>query len=298
MTLADIFEINDPICIEPAIMDCADSEYTRFLLDGDYSAAKLLVDENEDPIAAAFLEEGGWTVTSFVFRPFSVEVLERFEALDGDIYQEERSNYLAALREYYCGEIVREFPDVIEDNREGRYEMIESLFKSLNLIPGSEIMEGNVGNSAGDGTGNVSAKPTAIDFCCGSGVATSVLRDLGYETLSFDYDAALISCGIQRKRLEPSRAMCLDGTRASDFCPKCNLGIGLMLGDITNFNADMWEDIIYELFELSEKTVISTATKPEIERVAGWCSDAGRRYKIIENDRDPIYDSWVCVSEE
>ena len=120
MTLADIFEINDPICIEPAIMDCADSEYTRFLLDGDYSAAKLLVDENEDPIAAAFLEEGGWTVTSFVFRPFSVEVLERIEALDGDIYQEERSNYLAALREYYCGEIVREFPDVIEDNREGR----------------------------------------------------------------------------------------------------------------------------------------------------------------------------------
>ncbi|MBQ3717846.1 MAG: hypothetical protein II893_00385 [Methanomicrobium sp.] len=288
MTLAEIFEINDPICIEPAIMDCADSEYTRFLLDGDYSAAKLLVDENEDPIAAAFLEEGGWTVTSFVFRPFSFEVLERVEALDGDIYQEERSNYLAALREYYCNEILKEFPDVIEDNREGRYEMIEGLFDSLNLIPETD------GNGAGDST----AKPTAIDFCCGSGVATSVLRDLGYETLSFDYDAALISCGIQRKRLEPSRAMCLDGTRASDFCPKCNLGIGLMLGDITNFNADMWEDIIYELFELSEKTVISTATKPEIERVAGWCSDAGRRYRIIGNDRDPIYDAWVCVSEE
>ncbi|MBP5082616.1 MAG: hypothetical protein J6104_00050, partial [Methanomicrobium sp.] len=255
MTLADIFEINDPICIEPAIMDCADSEYTRFLLDGDYSAAKLLVDENEDPIAAAFLEEGGWTVTSFVFRPFSVEVLERIEALDGDIYQEERSNYLAALREYYCGEIVKEYPDVIEDNREGRYEMIESLFKSLNLRPGSERKDGK---SAGDGAGDCAAKPTAIDFCSGSGVATSVLRDFGYETLSFDCDAALISCGIQRKRLEPSRAMCLDGTRASDFCPKCNLGIGLMLGDITNFNADMWEDIIYELFELSEKTVIST----------------------------------------
>ena len=269
-------------------MDCADSEYTRFLLDGDYTAAKLLVDENEDPIAAAFLEEGGWTVTSFVFRPFSFEVLERVEALDGDIYQEERSNYLGALREYYCNEILKEFPDVIEDNREGRYEMIESLFKSLNLIPERE----------GDGAGDSAAKPTAIDFCCGSGVATSVLRDLGYETLSFDYDAALISCGIQRKRLEPSRAMCLDGTRASDFCPKCNLGIGLMLGDITNFNADMWEDIIYELFELSEKTVISTATKPEIERIAGWCSDAGRKYRIIENDRDPIYDSWVCVSEE
>ena len=288
MTLAEIFEINDPICIEPAIMDCADSEYTRFLLDGDYTAAKLLVDENEDPIAAAFLEEGGWTVTSFVFRPFSFEVLERVEALDGDIYQEERSNYLGALREYYCHEILKEFPDVIEDNREGRYEMIESLFKSLNLIPERE----------GDGAGDSTAKPTAIDFCCGSGVATSVLRDLGYETLSFDYDAALISCGIQRKRLIPSRAMCLDGTRASDFCPKCNLGIGLMLGDITNFNADMWEDIIYELFELSEKTVISTATKPEIERIAGWCSDAGRKYRIIENDRDPIYDSWVCVSEE
>ncbi|MBR6447220.1 MAG: hypothetical protein IKS74_01915 [Methanomicrobium sp.] len=284
MTLADIFEINDPICIEPAFMDCADNEYTRFLLDGDYSAAKLLVDENEDPMAAAFLEEGGWTVTSFVFRPFSVEVLERFEALDGDIYQEERSNYLAALREYYCGEIVKEYPDVIEDNREGRYEMIESLFDSLNLRQ--------------DAAGKTESPLTAIDFCCGSGVATSVLRDIGYETLSFDCDPALISCGIQKKRLIPSRAMCLDGTRASDFCPKCNLGIGLMLGDISNFNADMWSDIIYELFTLSEKTIITTATKPEIEMVAGWCADEGRRYKIIENDRDPIYDAWVCVSEE
>ena len=71
-----------------------------------------------------------------------------------------------------------------------------------------------------------------------------------------------------------------------------------MLGDISNFNADMWSDIIYELFTLSEKTIITTATKPEIEMVAGWCADEGRRYKIIENDRDPIYDAWVCVSEE
>ncbi len=295
MSIAEIFEINDPICIEPTYMDCADSGYTGYLLDGDYSGAKLLVDENEDPIAVALLEEGGWTVSSFVFRPFSYEVLERFEALNGDIYQEERSSYLSALREYYCDEILKEFPDVLEDNREGRYEMIEGLFDSLNLRLRQNKDADNNGDKGEDAGGKM---PTAIDFCCGSGVATSVLRDLGYETLSFDYDAALISCGIQRKRLEPSRTMCLDGTRASDFCPKCNLGIGLMLGDITNFNADMWEDIIYELFSLSEKTIITTATKPEIERVAGWCSDAGRKYKIIENDRDPIYDLWICVSEE
>jgi hypothetical protein len=139
---------------------------------------------------------------------------------------------------------------------------------------------------------------TALDFCCGSGVATSVLSAMDYETLSFDYDAGLISLGIQQKRLTPESTMCIDGADASLFCEPADLGIGLMLGDITNFNADMWENIVYELFSLSKLSVISVASGPEIEKVAQWCQDAGRKPEIIQNDKDPIYDAWVCYSEE
>ncbi|MDD4127049.1 MAG: hypothetical protein PHV39_05115 [Methanomicrobium sp.] len=277
MKIADIFEIDDFISIEPTMMDQTEDGYTRMAVSIEPDSGRLLVDENEEPIAACFHDENGWTVSSYLYRPFSFEILELLESCSGEIYQEKRDDYAGALREYYCSEIVREFPGVTEDNRPGRYEMIESLLKKV------------LGRKSGK---------TAIDFCCGSGVATNVLSDMGFETLSFDYDASLISCGIQHKRLDPQNTMCLDGADASVFCPPSDLGIGLMLGDITNFNAGMWEDIVFELFSLTKTSVISTATEREIEMIAGWCRDSGRKPEIIENDRDPIYDAWVCYSEE
>ncbi|MBN2734930.1 MAG: hypothetical protein JXQ82_08765 [Methanomicrobiaceae archaeon] len=277
MKLADIFEIDDPVCIEPALSDHPEDGYTGMAASMESDEGRLLVDENEEPIAAAFHDDKGWLISSFIYRPFSVDIIEKIESCEGEIYQEKRDVYIRSIREYYCDEIVREFPFVTEDNRPGRYEMIESLFDDIKLKKCGK---------------------TALDFCCGSGVATSVLSAEGYETLSFDYDASLLSLGIQQKRLIPEKTMCIDGADASLFCEPADLGIGLMLGDITNFNADMWENIVHELLSLSKISVISVATGPEIEKVAGWCQDAGRKPDIIQNDIDPIYDAWVCYSEE
>ncbi|MBP2133906.1 hypothetical protein J2128_001860 [Methanomicrobium sp. W14] len=277
MKIADIFEIESPVCIEPALMDHTEDGYTNMVLSMETECGRLLVDENEDPVAVAFHDKNGWFVSSYLYRPFSPDILELFETCSGDIYQEKREVYEGALREYYCGDILSEFPEVIEDNRPGRYEMIESLLSEL-------LGEGN--------------NKTALDFCCGSGVASKVLSDMGYKTLSFDYDASLISCGLQHERLSPERTICIDGTDASVFCSPSFAGTGLMFGDITSFNASMWEDITAELFSLSEKTVISVATEREIRMIGEWCRDAGRKPEIIENDRDPIYDAWVCYSEK
>ncbi|MDD3407259.1 MAG: hypothetical protein PHP13_04160 [Methanomicrobium sp.] len=277
MKISDIFEIDDYICIEPSMMSQTDEGCTAMFLESVPDFAKLLVDEDEDPVACAFNDEGKWVVSSYLYRPFSGEILNFVEDLNGDIYQEKREVYACALRKYYCDDILMEFPTVTEDNRSGRYEMIESLLNDL-------VKEGS--------------GKTAVDFCCGSGVATKVLSDMGCSTISFDYDASLLSCGIQHKRINPQLAMCIDAREASLFCDPSDIGIGLMLGDITNFDAPMWEDIVFELLSLSKKSVITTATRREIEMVAGWCMDAGRKPEIIENERDPIYDVWVCFSEE
>jgi len=281
MNISDIFEIEEFVCIEPGLMDHMQEGYTGFAVSMEPDCGKILVDEDEKPMAAAFHVDDeftkGWAVSSYLYRPFSEAVLELFESCGGDIYQEKRCDYEDALREYYCDDIISEFPDVMEDNRPGRYEMIESLLKDF------------IGCSKGK---------SALDFCCGSGVATNVLSDMGYKTLSFDYDASLLSCGLKQKRLNPKRTMCIDAQEASVFCGHTDVGIGLMFGDIAGFNADMWGEITAELFSLSTKTVISVATEREIHLVEDWCVDSGRNPEIIENERDPIYDAWVCFSEE
>ncbi|WOF16562.1 class I SAM-dependent methyltransferase [Methanoplanus sp. FWC-SCC4] len=277
MKINDIFEIENLECLEPTLNDHTETGYTGMTLSLDADDARLLIDEEENPVAIAVHEkDGGWLVSSFLYRPFSLGILEFFEEFGSDIYQENRNTCLFALREYYCNDILNEFPSVIEDNRPGRYEMIKSLLDQTGW----------------DGKGK-----TALDFCCGSGVATSVLRDKGFETLSFDNDAGLISRGIQSGRLLPDYSMCIDASCASVFCPDADFGIGLMLGDITAFNSHIWEGISAEIFGLCENVLISTATEPEIKRIEGWCRDSGRKAEIFSNDRDPIYDAWVCLSE-
>lgn len=287
MKIEDIFDLgkDDFEFIEPTLMDQIEDGYTQMAVSMEADMGKLLVDENEEPISVAFHDENGWVVSSYLYRPFSIDIINLFESSSGEIYQENRDDFACALREYYCREIVEEFSDVTEDNRPGRYEMIKSLL--------TEVLTDKPGKLSGNLKGSY-----ALDFCCGSGVATSVLSDIGFKALSFDYDASLISSGIKNKRLNPEFTMCIDGAEASVFCPPAEVGIGLMLGDITNFNSEMWENIVFELFSLTQKSVISTATKREIELVAEWCRDFGREPEIIENDRDPIYDKWVCYSEE
>lgn len=93
--------------------------------------------------------------------------------------------------------------------------------------------------------------------------------------------------------------MWIDGTRAGDYIDDpVDAGVALMLGDISSYNASMWEEIVAELLDLSQETLITVATEPEVRQVAEWCEDAGREPEVRENDRDPIYDRWVCFSRE
>jgi len=276
MTIENLFEIKGLRCIEPSFAELTEDLYTMMLLEGGADEARLLVDEDEQPIALALRRSDVWGVASFVFRPCYMEVIEAFEETGGDIYQEPRAAWITALRAYYAGELQREVSPAPEDMRPDRPDLVAAL---LGEVWG--------------------ARPgwTCLDCGCGSGAGSLVLRRLGMTPLAYDNDAELISRGLAAGRLLPEDTMWVDGTRAGDYIDEpVEAGVALMLGDISSFTAPMWEEIVAELLDLSQETLITVATEPEVRMVAEWCEDAGREAEVRENGRDPIYDRWVCFS--
>jgi hypothetical protein len=275
MTIDTLLELDGLSCVEPSFAELTDDYYTTLVTDAEPEDARLLVDEDENPLAVAVREEGSWYVASFAFRTPTIEVIELMEHTGGDIYQQPRSAWITALREYYSAEIVREFPLAPEDTREERIAMTGALLQDIwgDKRPGF-----------------------CLDCCCGSGIGSSALRRSGITTLAYDNDPALLALGFETGRLLPAETMWIDATQASKYTDPAPAGIGLMLGDIRPYNAAMWEEIVAELLGLTDETVITVATEPEIMLVEKWCMAAECGVEIFENERDPIYDRWVCIA--
>ncbi len=94
---------------------------------------------------------------------------------------------------------------------------------------------------------------TCIDCGCGSGVGSLVLRELGYTPLSYDNDPAPLSLGIEKGRLRPKETMCLDATQIAAYTEPVPKAIGIMMGEINTFSADMWHQIAAGLFAVAKR---------------------------------------------
>lgn len=275
MNIAEILELEDLRLVEPSFADLTDSRYNTLLAQQDAHEGRLLLDEAEEPLALAFQGANGWIAGTFLCRNPSVPLIDLFESVNGEIFQENRAVFAGAVREYFSNILVAEVPPAIEDLNPARRGILGTL------------IENTWGSSRGE---------TCVDCCCGSGVGSLVLRDLGYSPLSYDNDASLLSRGMQAGRLLPEETMCLDATIASQYVEPSPKGIGIMLGEFNSFNQDMWEAIVRELFEATKETLITVGTEPEARLVAEWGKDMGRTIEVRENPADPIYDLWVCES--
>ena len=120
---------------------------------------RLLVDGDGEPIALAFHGTGGWVAASFLFRNPTAGLIEQFESMNGEIFQEDRPVFTAAVREYYSTILMKEVPPAIEDLNPVRRGILSALIEK-------HWGRGYHGK--------------CIDCCCGSGVGSLVLRDLGY----------------------------------------------------------------------------------------------------------------------
>jgi hypothetical protein len=275
MKVADILGVDGCRLVEPSFAELTMDSYTALLLRAMADEARLLVDEEEEPLALALHDESGWHAVSFLFRDPTLAAIECFEEIGGDIYQESRAAWLSAVREYYSLDICKNVLPALEDlppDREGKIrDLIDEVW--------------------GDRPGTL-----CLDCCCGSGVGTAALRASGMQTLAYDNDPALLALGLSRGRLAPADTMCIDAREASRYIAPAPLGAIFMAGEIYSYNADLWEPIVTELLALTDEALITVGTEPEAALVEGWCTGQGRDARVFENRRDPIYDRWCCVA--
>ena len=274
---ARILDLHEVRMIEPSLSALTDPVYSAMICEDPAAEGRLLIDEQEQPLAAAFRRDDGWTCTTFLYRPVSVDVLELFEETGGDLYQEGREAWAAAAREYYAEEMLAMVTPAAVDLTDTRTAQLESLLTEI-WQPGQEV--------------------TCLDCCCGSGIGSAVLRDMGMHPLAYDNDLHLLALGLAAGRLVPAETLCIDGTEASIFLSPAERGVGSMLGAIYPFTADLWHQIVDELLFLTSETVITVGTEPEQQLVRQWCEEQGRTVEVFENERDPIYDRFVCVARQ
>jgi len=277
MNAAEILGVEEVRFIEPEFSAQSDPFFNSALarLGGD--EGRFLVDEEGEPLALALHGRDGWIAGSFLYRHPAVELIELFENMNGQIFEEDREVFSAAIREYYSNLVLREVAPAIEDLNPSRRGILTRLIES----------------HWGRGNGEIAA-----DCCCGSGVGSLVLRDLGFTPLSYDNDASLLARGLATRRLLPAETICLDARIASRYIRPVRWGIGIMMGEINSFSQDLWEAIVKELLLMSKDTLITVGTENEALLIRDWGAALERTVEVTANPADPIYDLWVCRVRE
>ena len=86
---AEILGVDEVIFVEPQFAMLPDPRYNVTLALSGGDEGRLLLDEKEDPIALAFRNGDCWVTGSFLCRNPSATLIDKFEAMNGEIYQEE-----------------------------------------------------------------------------------------------------------------------------------------------------------------------------------------------------------------
>jgi hypothetical protein len=273
MKAAEILGVDDVRFIEPDFAALTDIRYNVALAATTGDEGRLLLDDHEEPLAIAFHGPDGWVAGSFLCRNPSVALIDLFESVNGEIFQEDRTVWAASVREYFSTALVAEFLPSMDDLNPKRYDILKKFIAGI------------------WGAGH---NETCIDCCCGSGVGSVVLRDLGFTPLSYDNDESLLSRGLTEKRLRPEETMWIDATITSRYIEPVPKGVAIMAGEFNSFNEEMWERIIGELCSVTKESLITVGTEKEAMLVKEWLTDMERAVTVKENPADPLYDRWVC----
>lgn len=276
MTIESMLEVDNLTFLEPDYSSLINSGEPAVIIKNAerfIRAAKMLIDENENPVVFAVESGVDWSATSWSNRNPSAEEIAIFEAVDGEIYQENRSDIDDALREYFSRRLTNEISPSADDLTADRVSKVEELIHEY----------------FGESVSGI-----CIDACCGSGVGASILRKMGGRVLAYDNDPGLIALGISEGRLIPKDTACIDARNASAYMPDAEYGLGIMFGQMYEYTKELWQPIVEELAGITSKTLITVATNQEALWVKEWASNVGRELEIFENERDPIYDRWVC----
>jgi predicted RNA methylase len=141
-----------------------------------------------------------------------------------------------------------------------------------------------------------------LEICCGNGMATAALYDLGYNVYALDNDKCAICEGICHDALRKENTAVLDARYLSDYnfaqYHDFKAVVGFMLGAIYEFNKIDWQKILSEVVAIIEEGffVFTVHKKEEIDFIEKTMDDFGIKGQVVDNrDDTSIYDQWVFI---
>lgn len=274
MKLHELLDIPSIELIEPTFESLINEAYTDEILLETGTEAKLVVNEKGWPVLFALRSGEKWRGSVFILRPPVVEIVEKFEEIDGESLELDTEVLMRSVREYYVDLLCEDVPPAIDDFSPDRAEKVKELI--------TEIW--------GEGSGE-----KCLDCGCGSGMGALVLRNLGYSPISYDNDASLLRLGIECERLKADETVCIDARYASFYVPRCQYGLALMAGSISMHTAHIWKDILEELTGQCQDIIVTVESEKEAQIVKEWAESSGRKTSLMENEKDGFYDHWVCL---
>ncbi|KCZ72132.1 methyltransferase family protein [Candidatus Methanoperedens nitroreducens] len=143
-----------------------------------------------------------------------------------------------------------------------------------------------------------------LEICCGNGMSTLPLHEMGYAPVAIDFDKCQVCQGLEHSVLEPERTIVLDATSLSQFFHENTFDTvsGFMLGTIYPFNRGIWEGMMSEAVKVLKPggMILLTVNKREEIEVLKCALEMNRiTGSIIDNtDGKGIYDQWVYVGSK
>lgn len=144
-------------------------------------------------------------------------------------------------------------------------------------------------------------KGELLEICCGNGMSTKPLRELGYQPLAVDNDKCQVCQGLEHNVLDPKRTMVLDATRLSEFFPEnaFDTVVGFMMGTIYPFNKDTWEKMVVEAVKVLKTggmLMLTVNKKEELEVLRDALEKNHIAGEMVDNtDEKGIYDQWAYI---
>jgi SAM-dependent methyltransferase len=256
-----------------------------------------VIDENGDIIALVLFNQETDGAEGFhaIFTdlvssiPFPNESTRVFSGIAGNLkpqkkHSSTRKDFGEAIIEYYSHSLVnRQLCENCHIQKEP-YEMvyIPSRRSRLKDIIDKYRPAGNI-----------------LEICCGNGMSTLPLHEMGYQPLAIDSDRCQICQGLEHDVLIQKRTIVLDAKNLSAFFPENSFDtvVGFMLGTIYSFNRGIWEKIVSEAVNVIKPggmILLTVNKKEEMEILESALIKCGIEGQMIDNtDGKGIYDQWI-----
>lgn len=144
-------------------------------------------------------------------------------------------------------------------------------------------------------------KGELLEICCGNGMSTLPMHEMGYDPLAIDNDRCQICQGLEHDVLKLKRTIILDATKLTSFFPENSFDtiVGFMLGTIYPFNKGIWEQMMFEAVNLLKPggmILLTVNKKEEMEVLKVALDNNNIEGKMIDNtDEKGIYDQWIYI---